>query len=225
MNTYSKENASKTLLFKFENFNKSITISEEGIEEERFVFLDVDGVINLDTKLDAELDAEQIDRVLNEKIPNLDELLKIASKHILFTVLNFDLSAVARVIQLCEDTGAKIVLSSDWREGSSVESLKLIFDICGLGKYIVDKTGHYYSSSQGYLWRGELIWQWIHEHKKEKATFVVIDDQEYDFKIRYLQDYFVHCPHMFTEECFQKAKNILLNKPLSEELIERPRLA
>ena len=70
---------------------------------------------------------------------------------------------------LCNETGAKVVISSSWRIGRSVEELREIFESFGSTFSIIDKTG---SSAN----RGTEIYQWL-----DKNTMTLFGVHNYDY--------------------------------------------
>jgi hypothetical protein len=91
---------------------------------------------------------------------------------------------------ILDRTDARIVVSSTWRLGRSVEDLKQLFYNYGLqSRFIIDKTP-YLSGEQ----RGVEIKQWLDENGEahEVESFVVIDDDD-DMDV--VRDNFVQTNH------------------------------
>lgn len=78
--------------------------------------------------------------------------------------------AVSNVNRVTRATGAKVVVSSTWRIGKTVEQLRDMFAFVGLEAEIVDKTP---TSLSGY--RGHEIDRWLQLHPEVKE-FVILDD-------------------------------------------------
>lgn len=83
--------------------------------------------------------------------------------------------------QIIDETGAKIVLSSDWRFwlGTDDEDVELLQEkLSGIGAEIMSSTP---GSKHGY--RGAEIYQWINKWKGETIDkFVILDDRD-DMKL------------------------------------------
>ena len=82
--------------------------------------------------------------------------------------------------QLAETCHASIVLTSSWRLHRSLETLKLLFSLHGLDRYLVDvtmDTGNKAEEIQMYLWGYPEI-----------KRYVVIDDLDME---RSFKDHFV----------------------------------
>lgn len=110
----------------------------------KVIFLDIDGVLNS----------------WNGLIPRGGQSLKdIYIEHI--EVLRW----------LLKKTDARIVVSSTWRRGRSVDDLRQLLYNYGLpSKYIIDKTPTLGTQ------RGDEIKAWLNNSKEEIESFVVIDD-------------------------------------------------
>lgn len=80
--------------------------------------------------------------------------------------------ALKMIEVLCEKTGAKIVISSSWRIGSSLEELQNIFDSYNIKVEVVDKTPQDWSIGSV---RGDEIETWLKLHP-EVTKYVIIDD-------------------------------------------------
>ena len=81
--------------------------------------------------------------------------------------------------KLCEEINAKVVISSTWRMGKTVEQLQEIFDYCGGTFKIISKTDHL-----GFE-RGIEISKWLKDNIKPETygcyssdfhTYAIIDD-------------------------------------------------
>jgi hypothetical protein len=111
----------------------------------KVVFLDIDGVLN-----------------------NLGSVLAYGnpSKYL-------DMVSVRLVERLCKHTEAKIVISSSWRIGRTVEQLKNELDSLmahRIADRIIGRTGDGYNGH-----RGRQIKEWI-EVNAPDCTFVILDD-------------------------------------------------
>lgn len=107
-------------------------------EAPKIIFLDIDGVLNTILTWGK--------RPLNESI---------------------DPERVQRIKNLCDETGAKIVISSTWRKLFSLEELKKMLDPLP----VIDTTP---SLNTG--WRCDEIRFWLHTQPEIPLKFVIIDD-------------------------------------------------
>jgi len=112
------------------------------IAVDRVIFLDIDGVFNC-----------------------------VGSMMAFGTPMMFDEVALCLFARLCEQTDAKIVVSSAWRIGRGLHGLREIFHVRGavaVSERIIDKT----PSLQGV--RGEEIACWSASNKH--GDYIIIDD-------------------------------------------------
>jgi uncharacterized Fe-S cluster-containing radical SAM superfamily enzyme len=150
------------------------------------IFLDIDGVLRTH-KSDLENSI-----ILNQEIP-----IRVYDRR-------FDSKSVNNINYIVHYTGAKIVVSSTWRNNFSVQELKEIFRERGITAEVIDKT------DIG-LTRGEEIREWL--DRNEVTNYVVIDDQVKDIinwvdKDRVIE---VNCQEGFTsDELVDKTLDILL---------------
>ncbi len=122
------------------------------MKNNKIIFLDVDGVLNytlwyIDDRNPGNLNGEE----------DVDPL------------------CIERINRLCQETDAKIVISSDWRIDSSWQRR---LERAGL-KYIIDKTPITIFGSYGscyHFTRGEEIQMWLEWHP-EVENYVIIDDR------------------------------------------------
>jgi hypothetical protein len=132
------------------------------------IFLDFDGVLN-NTPWLCRPEKRKLDMADTNETRWDRELRDFDPKNI--AVLNDLLSKVPE---------AKIVVSSSWRYGMAVDTLKKLLETLGVpaGK-VVDKTPHSTSAEKNGLWisstRGEEIKVWLTAHP-EVQHFVILDD-------------------------------------------------
>ena len=153
----------------------------------KVIFLDIDGVLNytqwyVDDRNPGNLNGEEGD---------LDPL------------------CVNRIINICNETGAKVVISSDWRISWYGTQLRL--GRMGLDEnYILDKTPErIWINIPGFDHsRGAEINDWLEMHP-ECEKYVIIDDRT-DFKDNQ-QPFFIHVnPFVgFTDENMNTAIDLL----------------
>lgn len=72
---------------------------------------------------------------------------------------------------ICWRTGAKVVVSSTWRVGRSLDELQQIFRLMGMGGLIVDVTPWHKTGP-----RGDEIDHWLKDNTKTKQYAIVDDD-------------------------------------------------
>lgn len=110
--------------------------------------------------------------------------------------------------KVIEATGAKIVVSSTWRLGRTVEELKELFAWMGVKGEVIDKTGR---NSSGI--RGVEILEWMRErddiHSWNFKNYIIIDDDS--DMLLWQKDNFVHTKGTIgiTEQDVEKAIRIL----------------
>lgn len=157
----------------------------------KIVFLDIDGVLNSD------------DWYKSGEAKKAYEKTKIVSDY------HFDPKAWKLVEKLLIETGAKIILTSSWRNFTLKATLK---DFTGtnfevLNKYIVGVTPR-----SKLRHRGKEIETFIQNTDIKIDRYVIIDDDT-DFNSEQLP-YFVRTDwfHGITEENYNKAKKILNNE-------------
>lgn len=155
----------------------------------KVIFLDIDGVLNYD----------------NWYVSNEYQKLQWNEDN----ELDIDPACAERINNICKETGAKIVISSDWRISWYGTTMRL--ERGGINpEYILDKTPER-------MWinipnfdhsRGAEIEDWLVFHPECKK-YAIIDDRT-DFKENQ-KPYFVHVnPHIgLTDELMFKVINIL----------------
>lgn len=155
------------------------------MEERRIVFLDIDGPLNHTNWYISEE---------YSKLTQEDEL-------------DIDPKCVERVNRICQETGAQIVISSDWRISSGWQSrlervgLNHIIDCTPVTIFDYLHGGHKHT-------RGDEIQMWL-EYHPEVINYCIIDDRQ-DF----LKEQLVHFVHVdpcvgITDEDVVLALNIL----------------
>jgi len=137
----------------------------------KVLFLDIDGVINT---VGAELGFQYM------KItpPTLEEQSVFRlSKY-------FDPACIYYLHTIVEETECKIVISSSWRYGASLETMKKWFKDPLISNAIIDKTEILHPNKnpdkvdrQGRIQRGEEILEWLERHP-EVTKFAVLDDDD-----------------------------------------------
>ena len=123
-----------------------------------------------------------------------------------------DPEKVEMVINLCEETGAKIVISSSWRGWSlktTLEDFSTYRDLSKLNPYIVGVTPKFfmmYSNTQ--ISRGNEIQHYLNKHQSITHYCIIDDDND---MLQEQQEKFVQTDNQvgLTVEDYQKVINIL----------------
>lgn len=122
----------------------------------KIIFLDIDGVLN-----SANMNNEFIPEIEGQYYP-------------------YEPILVENLNKVIRKTGAKIVVSSTWRLGESVENLQHLLLKIGCVGEVIDKTDNY---SERFVVRGCEIFKWILDNEKllgchhyDFEDYVIIDD-------------------------------------------------
>lgn len=158
----------------------------------RVIFLDIDGVLNNTTDSEMHGDAGR-------------------SRY-------YSHRCVARLNDLTDSTHAKIVVSSTWRLGSSVEDLKTLLSSMGITGEVIDKTDRLSSDT----FRGNEIHKWMIDNPELIGdynlfkSYVILDDDS-DMLLWHKNNY-VNCdPEIgMTRRTVFKAISILRNAPCED---------
>jgi hypothetical protein len=111
----------------------------------------------------------------------------------------FDPKTVERFNRIIKETGAKVVVSSTWRMGRTVEELQELFESKGfIGMDVIGKTGF---SSHGV--RGREIQTYLNNMESKPDKFIILDD---DADMEHLM------PHLFKTD---------FNTGLTDEVTEK----
>lgn len=147
------------------------------IDPLKLIFLDIDGVMN-------------------------SNFSKVSDKH---ESLAFDPKAVENLKYILDETKAKIVVSSTWRIGETVDSLKSrIFSHYGLDEYVIGTTPVYNETPRGI----EIADFLATLHKLAIEGIVILDD---DSDMEDLKEYHVKINRKYglSREDAEKAIEIL----------------
>ena len=160
------------------------------------IFLDIDGVLN------HELFYEERD--------NSYEKYKTLPYH----MQNIDKDKVELLNQLCKSTNSKVVISSTWRVGRTVEELQNIFKDLDAEFEVIDKTPE--CSINGYpiaSGRGSEINYWLGANVDKCQNYVIFDDDNFDILLSQ-QNKFIHIDRWvgLTPTNIFKAECLLLYK-------------
>ena len=120
----------------------------------KIIFLDFDGVLNT---------AEFLDKL--EPVPYATHLgAKLLSREL-------DPVRVQCINDIVELTGAKVVVTSAWRVGSTLQWLEQVLRHAGFVGEVVGKTQRFYGRP-----RSEEIQDWLEFREQEIESFVILDD-------------------------------------------------
>lgn len=96
---------------------------------------------------------------------------------------NFDPRCIKLLNRLCEETNAKIVITSTWRKGRSVDELQELFEKEGFNGEIIDKTRDLMGCNTDFIVRGNEIYDWIRNNPQkigcayfDYKKYVILDD-------------------------------------------------
>jgi hypothetical protein len=144
----------------------------------KIIFLDFDGVINSEKWMVSRRDKYTMDDIHNQ-----------------YPFYEIDPEAVSRLNKIIEATGAKVVVSSTWRLGRTVEQLTEILKFQGFEGEIIGMTDHFGGAGKsGYtIPRGCEIEHWLDQkgfkriswsidrlrkkiEKSEVKNYIILDD-------------------------------------------------
>ena len=140
----------------------------------KVLFLDIDGVINT---VGAELGFRYC-YGLQESYPRSEK-----HKQKFF----FDPACLYYLREIVKETGCKIVISSTWRLGATIEEMKSWFECPEIKDAIIDKTPIFHPDThpllvdrRGRLQRGEEIKAWLDAHPEATHYAILDDDSDMD---------------------------------------------
>lgn len=134
---------------------------------DKIIFLDNDGVVCLAMQWGTR--AKKIKR-WNLENPDVPAPASVKMD-------NFDIKAVKILNTIIEETGADIVVSSDWKLYCSLEELKQMFTDYGVCKQPIDCTPNHHSSFKSPELRVGEINEWL-EKNPHVVKWVAIDDMD-----------------------------------------------
>ncbi len=133
----------------------------------KVIFLDFDGVLNSHQSFTFWQNRKDQSKWENEMYRDWTGTLKE------YIAMEFCPIAMSNVEELIRRTNAKIVVSSSWRVGETVETLKNILKpsklICDA---IIDVTESFSRT------RGDEIQKWLNEHPEVDAYVILDDDND-----------------------------------------------
>lgn len=152
-------------------------------ESERFLFLDIDGVVNTLMIYDKSIDG----RRMNENDGYFFDLCWPVDKRV------SNEYAVRWLSKLCVEYNLKIVITSTWLIGHKVKDIEECLRNSGLDKRIVVYDGAIYSQFKG---RGVQIEHWLYNkgYNPDNLVMIILDDDSdmVGFKRDYTE-YLVQC--------------------------------
>lgn len=182
------------------------------IEQIKVIFLDIDGVLNCHDWYSKRWKMYQEQDDIIERDYPMNEV---------------DTELIQRLNRITTTTGAKIVISSTWRMGRTLDELKTLFGNWGISGELIDKTISMGSSAVGYsIPRGCEIEHWLkgkhfqrinwsvekqkeYAEKSEVSTYVILDDDS-DMLLCQTEHYIKTSQKCgLTEEMVDRAINIL----------------
>jgi hypothetical protein len=140
----------------------------------KVIFLDNDGVVCLSTEWGGRAKKKMKYLSKNPGVENLPAYIKMD---------NFNDKAVKTLNSILEQTGAEIVVSSDWKLYCTLDELKEMFTKYGVVKEPIDATPNipleydknYYTAEELAEYRVSEIKTWLKEHP-EVTQWVAVDD-------------------------------------------------
>lgn len=148
----------------------------------KVIFLDHDGVICLSQQFGGRYKKQtKAKRKLSQSIMSLPVDCRFD---------NFDKKAIQVLNQILEETGAEIVMSSDWKNWASVEEMGEYYEQQGIIKKPIDFTPREHDIPETINWhpdwdlegtRSLEIQQWL-KNNPEVTHWVAVDDLDMSYK-------------------------------------------
>lgn len=143
-----------------------------GDDIKNIIFLDIDGVLQPYKNADSfNHDMTATAEFLKNKYNN-ENFIKANIYDVCSAYYNWDETAVGIIKQIIQDCNASIVIHSGWKEGSTLEYMKALFQIYDMDEYIIGMC----DSGE----KTRVIKKYLREHAEEIDNYVVIDDNPYD---------------------------------------------
>jgi hypothetical protein len=135
------------------------------MKPDKLVFLDIDGVLNSEIFYREKSQSERY-------------------KEVGLPLCDIDPRGIKELNKIVQETGAKIVISSTWRKGETIESIQKILDSAGFkGKVIGLTPVLQYKGSSQTVPRGCEIHHWLGKYRDKLelpwnkiVKYVIIDD-------------------------------------------------
>jgi len=186
-------------------------------EYNKVIFLDIDGVLqgySSQERFKHLKEMPALQKELSEK--HNSNYLAYDKYDVAAVYYDWDPHAVSLIKKILTETGAMIVISSDWRCSGNLQRMVDLFEIHGMGEFVVGMTGYieYGKSttqrikSSAYNERTLEILDYVSENPQIQE-FVVIDDLNLSVG---LEGHFVHTQYLITDEDCDKSIEILGHK-------------
>ncbi len=159
----------KTVDFYKSNYKKDEI--EKALSENRTIFLDIDGVLQLGTEKRSNHDNYLLMEYLAKKY-NDDIYLKVREYDIGAVYYDWRHTAVGVLKDILDTTISTIVLHSDWRD-RNFDFLKAFFRIYDLDDYLVDVTDHDCN-----IPKKDSINNYLKNHPEIKK-YLILDDRDF----------------------------------------------
>jgi len=183
-------------------------------EYSKIIFLDIDGVLqgySSQKRFEHMKEMPALQKELSEK-HNAD-YLAYDKYDVAAVYYDWDPHAVSLIKKILAETGAMIVISSDWRRSGDLQRMKDLFEIHGMGEFVVGMTRDIeYGKSAAkrddscfYNERTLEILDYVSENPQIQE-FVAIDDLNLSVG---LEGHFVHTQYLITDEDCDKSIEIL----------------
>ena len=180
----------------------------------KVIFLDIDGVLqgySSQERFEHIKEMPALQKELSEK-HNAD-YLAYDKYDVAAVYYDWDPHAVSLIKKILVETGAMIVISSDWRFSGDLQRMRDLFEIHDMGEFVVGMTGYieYGKSaaqckkSSAYNERTLEILDYVSENPQIQE-FVAIDDLNLSAG---LEGHFVHTQHLITDDDCNKSIEIL----------------
>jgi len=149
----------------------------------KVIFLDHDGVVCLSNNWGSRLKKQK-------KWGGRKMSMTLREVPVEYRFDNFDKKAVKILNEVLVETGAEVVVSSDWKLHGSLEDLGQFYDLMGVVKKPIDFTPIVNQSGTLELLRSLEIQKWL-ENNKNVTSWVSVDDLDMSL---FLGDNFVLTP-------------------------------
>jgi hypothetical protein len=149
----------------------------------KVIFLDHDGVVCLSNNWGSRLKKQK-------KWGGRKMSMTLREVPVEYRFDNFDKKAVKILNEVLVETGAEVVISSDWKLHGSLEDLGQFYDLMGVVKKPIDFTPIVNQSGTLELLRSLEIQKWL-ENNKNVTSWVSVDDLDMSL---FLGDNFVLTP-------------------------------
>ena len=194
----------------------------------KVIFLDIDGVLQAyDSKNRFGKGEEKMKEEVSELSKRLNRDYSIYNVYdVEACYLDWDKEAVERIKKIIKETGAKIVISSDWRSKELVNKMKDFLKIWDMEQYWAGETGDSgyeedeMKETRDYIkekmkgkycsYRAVEILDYVRKHE-EITNYVAIDDMDL---LDELEEHFVKTKNLINNEQAEKCIEILNDKKL-----------